>query len=331
MADKAVKIARVLEVPPDWLFDDDAGWPPPETGSKSMGDFELIEELARRRRLVIQDAQAIARRFTDPSKLQRLEDIAARAWHGGYNRLDPQKQNELRAGQFDLQRLYFLEQQLKLLDPTKSPGAEPLSWLDTILEKCPNLSAQVRGMPDSNADGLLSRYTFGRLVPVAFPDGGVITRQQYVELGAILQWHFTPLVEDPENGPPNEKPILVYRGQQPPERFREFVRFGTEQPQAFAFRLRDDAWAPDYPKGAIVVCEPSEPTVLRQTPFIVVFENTGKVALFQVTPDKMFDSPWKERKLKRGEKAKFYKIIAGPFRAGDDDPTASDVWQRSKK
>lgn len=41
-ADIAIRLARTLEVPTDWLFDDKLGWPPPAAGKIQL-DFDLPE------------------------------------------------------------------------------------------------------------------------------------------------------------------------------------------------------------------------------------------------------------------------------------------------
>ncbi len=57
-ADTGVAIARVLGVAADWLFDDAQDWPPPKAEpavAASLSDGDLMEEVARRRRLVMSD------------------------------------------------------------------------------------------------------------------------------------------------------------------------------------------------------------------------------------------------------------------------------------
>ena len=56
--DIAIKIARALKVPLEWLADDEQDWPPPSQPSvaspmpplEKFGDVQIIEELAKRRR-----------------------------------------------------------------------------------------------------------------------------------------------------------------------------------------------------------------------------------------------------------------------------------------
>lgn len=48
-ADIALKIARAIEVPVEWLIDDEQEWPPPTTPTKnSLSDHELMSELSDR-------------------------------------------------------------------------------------------------------------------------------------------------------------------------------------------------------------------------------------------------------------------------------------------
>jgi len=51
-ADIALRLARALEVPLEWLVDDEKGWPPPKnlTNLRDCKDDDLMEEMARRYR-----------------------------------------------------------------------------------------------------------------------------------------------------------------------------------------------------------------------------------------------------------------------------------------
>jgi transcriptional regulator with XRE-family HTH domain len=53
-ADKAIKLARALDVPTDWLFDDEADFPVPsakKNGAANLTDDELMLEVSRRWRI----------------------------------------------------------------------------------------------------------------------------------------------------------------------------------------------------------------------------------------------------------------------------------------
>lgn len=71
-ADKAVKIAKALEVPCDWLFNDERDWPPPDRMAAALlSEMELAEELARRRDLIYRDVRTWNKRLTK----ERLDDL----------------------------------------------------------------------------------------------------------------------------------------------------------------------------------------------------------------------------------------------------------------
>ena len=60
-ADIALKIARAVSVPLEWLTDDAQSWPPPAQSGRSLADVpytELARELGRRYRLEVLDAVA---------------------------------------------------------------------------------------------------------------------------------------------------------------------------------------------------------------------------------------------------------------------------------
>jgi transcriptional regulator with XRE-family HTH domain len=78
-ADIALKIARALDVPLDWLLDDRQGWPPPK-GQKSLENSladvpfgPLIRELARRYRL---DALDVMRQIEESKKIDWEKALA---------------------------------------------------------------------------------------------------------------------------------------------------------------------------------------------------------------------------------------------------------------
>jgi helix-turn-helix protein len=73
LASNAVKLARVLRVPSDWLFDDERGWPPPGArfDASELSDLEVAQILeARIRRLITVER--------DP--LSFLDSEANRGW-----------------------------------------------------------------------------------------------------------------------------------------------------------------------------------------------------------------------------------------------------------
>lgn len=76
-ADVAFKLAKALDVPLDWLVDDEADFPPPENGGRALKDYEdreIMRDVARRYRLVAVELRTKIR-AVDPSI---YEDVEAR-------------------------------------------------------------------------------------------------------------------------------------------------------------------------------------------------------------------------------------------------------------
>lgn len=163
-ADKAVRIARALRVPTDWLFNDEAGWPPPEraSGGEGLGDFELAEELARRRALVIRDIEAIARRFSDRKTKRELEAIAERAWKGEFDKLAVDQQRVLKSADSDIQRLGFLMHRLELMDPSREETRRSNLTPEEVLGDCPACAKLFLQRRPQNEAALLHRYVPGQ-------------------------------------------------------------------------------------------------------------------------------------------------------------------------
>lgn len=326
LATSAIKMARVLGVSADWLFDNLTDWPPPQAGAASLGDFELVEELVRRQQLVIQDMNAIAARFAGPDKLHRLEALDARAYSGEFKDFTDRERSEYMAGIMDLERMRFLENRLVLMNPASFDVHIKAPSVDDLLADCPSLRRALQTLPASNEAAIMGHYAPGRITPVAIPDGEIIGRQQYIELGAILQRYFVPVIEDPENGAPDEKPLLIYRGQPLPGRFTAFARFRGGGPQSFAYQLRDDVAAPKYRKGSLVICEPGEPDEYGRKASLLVYEKGRKTGLCFVLDDGGWaDFTGRPLKLKRGDRPLSYRVIGGPFPQPKDEEDRSDV------
>jgi hypothetical protein len=76
-----LKIARALQVPTDWLFNDEADWPPPSFGfdPRDLGNAELMAEVLRRRMMAIREFGPVVqayRRFSQTTK--SILDAAAK-------------------------------------------------------------------------------------------------------------------------------------------------------------------------------------------------------------------------------------------------------------
>jgi transcriptional regulator with XRE-family HTH domain len=113
--DKAIKIARALDVPCDWLFNDGQDWPAPEgISAASLSEMELIQEVARRRELVRRDIRAWDQRFTE----ERLDGMNCLAAKDKLARTD-EEQATLDAGLSDLIQSLSLHNRLTWLDADK--------------------------------------------------------------------------------------------------------------------------------------------------------------------------------------------------------------------
>lgn len=325
----AYEIATTLNVSSDWLLDEVAEWPPPPSGAASLGDFELVEELSRRRRLVIQDMKVLAAKFADPDKMRRLEAVAEESFRSGFAKMDFKKQEWLKTAYFDLERIRLLEHRLAMMGLGDRSTAENQPSLAGVLSDFPRLRQQLSTIPASSDKAVMSDHPTGGIVPVFDAVGAVVDRTAYIALGPILQRSFVPVIEDIENGPPAEKPILIYEGQQPPTRFDQFVRCDVDQEQAFALHIRDNAAAPDYPKGAVVVCVPEEPDRGGQTPAVAVYDRGRKTGIFLVSGGRLVATDGKTLKLRSGDKPAVYPIVAGPFPPAKNGATRAS--KRGKK
>lgn len=118
IANKALRIARALNVPTDWLFDDEQPWPPPppqRSPTRDIATPDLVNELARRRNDLCRDMASIAARVPDRT-LEELEELAA------MQELTPTEKKRLTVGVHDLWWLTVLSQQLHCLQVHPSPA-----------------------------------------------------------------------------------------------------------------------------------------------------------------------------------------------------------------
>lgn len=317
--DKALKFARAMGVSVEWLFDDGAEWPPPSTIAAAVDDFEIAEEIGRRRHLMIQDMKALTAQFLDPEKVQRLEAIAKRYWTGSILTMDSRQVHTLQTAQLDLQRCRLLERRLEMLSETTSGAAERPPPISQLLMGCEWLSHTLTMIPTSSDLAVMPDYPRGEVTPVFNTVGVVIDRKRYSGLGLILQRRFVPIIEDVENGPPAEKPLLIYLGQSVPTRFNQFVRCDVDSGQAFGFCIRDDAAPPSYQKGSVVVCQPGEPDRSGKVPALCVYDRGRKTGIFIVSGDHLVTAGGQTLKLRSGDQAAVYPIVAGPFQPVDEE------------
>lgn len=312
----ARRIAHVLGVTVDGLWDDSRELEESEDRNVSeLGDFELVAEIERRRRLIIQDMRTLAGRFDKPEKRARLEELAARAWGGGFATMPFSEQEEMKAGHQDLQRLQFLERRLEFLDPAAADASHETLTAKSLFEGFPNVLRWGDDLPASNEQFLFGHYVPGRIAPVAFSVGTVIDADRYYELGAGLQWHFIPIVDDPENGPPPDNLILYERSQPVPERFKRFLRFSTDRTRAFAYIVRDESLAPEYPAGTTVICDPVSTLKGDGDVYLVVFEKGKKQGLFRSRKRTLENAIGHSLQKSDAEIIGQYCVIAGPIEA----------------
>jgi transcriptional regulator with XRE-family HTH domain len=319
LATKAIRVARALDVPAEWLFDDRADWPPPSAGQQAneLGDSQLVDELCRRRHLIFQDHQRLAARLIEPALMKKIEKLSGLAYvPDGFRKLVFADQEAFKSYYLDMQRLRFLEVQLNLLDPEKVRPIGGLQSGDQLFANVPNLLRdwQFTGRPGEH--GSLTRdYKSGEITPIAGGEGQIITSRQYEEIGAILQRRFVPIIEDPENGPPPEKPILIDEGQSAPSRYRQFIQFPAENQQSFGFKLTSDNMSPTFPKGCIVVCVPGDPDRTGGVPCLVCPTGKKTLGLYLVKDNELVSSSAKAApiKLKRGDSIEYFPVIGGPF------------------
>lgn len=151
LASNAVRLARVLGAPCEWLFDDAQGWQPPgnigEESLRSASELQLIERLGAYSRLMIRTLR-VAAEGLPLDRLLRLESLAA------LEHLGPDQQRDLDAGVRDILLHYGI-----------CMNIDSLSWLvhDTI---CRTLSGVSTGdiFVETVDDGAIRDASFPNLV-----------------------------------------------------------------------------------------------------------------------------------------------------------------------
>lgn len=66
-ATRGIKLARALGVDPDWLFDDEQAWPPPETTDEDSISVEDLDQLLRTLLDGAVQVLAVASEYHDPN------------------------------------------------------------------------------------------------------------------------------------------------------------------------------------------------------------------------------------------------------------------------
>lgn len=110
----AIRLAKVLGVSSDWLFDDLADWPPPKEFSvESLAQTQLVDELARRRELVRKDMRNIIAEFSG-ERLIHLERLSI------FKPRNAEQKAELDTAMELLFRAEMLSRMLLWLDPDET-------------------------------------------------------------------------------------------------------------------------------------------------------------------------------------------------------------------
>ena len=337
--DTASKIAKFFDVPTDWLWDERVGWPErTEYQRLPPGPAVLVESVLARRALVERDFETIVSQLElrDSAGRRRAETLAARDYH--HHKTLPfaeaKKAHDLYS---DLCRLVLLEDRIQLLSlnpaGTSSVTTEIVRETDlarhsvihvrlperieAMLRDCPNLlrlAFQFQG----GCGELHPGERPGEVIPYSGGFGDLIPAARYERLTSFQQWQYVPLVDDPEKGPPAERPVLISRGQRVPARFRAFVRADVERERSkcFAYSSSGHDRGPADAGEAIYVCEPGEPDRTGIRPCLVVFGHPRRHGMYVVDGDRLkgvnLRGP-KAVQLRSGDEPQFYPVIAGPF------------------
>lgn len=254
--DKAIKIARALNVPADWLFDDAQDLPAPDRPTlATYTDQAVTSDLARRRELIRQSMHEVAASFT-PARKARLISLAKTGVKTDTDRAD------MDAGKRDLARLHSLNNQLEWLDPDKlhPPKAKVVTvqdllkdWdsgiLNVYFDAVHHFSIvppidqieRVAGVAPGKI-GLARTFGIGELVPRDLITGKGPSR------GLVPLHSATTPVPAPE---------FYTGGYDPDSPPTYFLRYNTDAPHAFAVRVYNQAHeSVEFADGSIVICDP---------------------------------------------------------------------------
>lgn len=321
-ADKAIKIAKSLNVSVEWLFDDDAPWPPSAVSTPALGDTALVDELIERRQQVAQDIRRIAERLSERSAQKRAEELAKACWDpGGYAKLSHEDQAATRAFYWDMCRLRTLWQRFDMLDPERVAPLGPLPTGEAIFASCPHLLRQYTDTAHENPHLIGQNYTPGSIVPVSVRIGEVISAEQYATLDRPLSNHFIPLLTDTvlEDGPLQTGPAKSFEEQREQAARLEqcsFVRFDRVGDGVFGYRIDQDSRDPDFPAGGIIVCEPATTPIESNRPYLVYVKRLNRAGVYFVGDKGLFTDAKASKpaiRLKPSDRPDIYSIVGGPF------------------
>lgn len=258
-ADKAVRIARALGIPCDWLFDDSLDWPPPAKAAAALlSDMELVEELARRRDLIIQDMTALLRKLPW-RRLKRWNRLAAKT------KRTQAEEAELAAAVRQLVLAKSFSNKLTWCDPDDVyPPArrpEPICVLIMDLEHLRRCFEEAqdgaRVLQDARVAGSMEHFAPNDGSVPRHPGIPSLVSRHYLADGddSTLEdtADFVPLLLDASDAPP----VRGKDGFYPEDIASDFIHWETADPHAFACRVAAYSEVPGYPPGSIVVCEPS--------------------------------------------------------------------------
>lgn len=261
----ALQLARALGVSADWLFDDNADWPPVEAASVRLAsDMELIEDLARRRDLVLRDAAALLRKLPR-RRLKRLNQLAAT------KERTEAEDRELAEGVQDLVNATSVANRLTWFEPNSvyPPGRRIdqvyslIFDLEALRDLYDRVEPSARFVEDAqatidlgvSADGGPSMLPTDGSVPRHPGVAQLVSREYYADSGRDDQAEMLDFV-----------PVLIVLGGAPPRRagdgtyaecdVREFIRHETADREAFACNVHPHCEIPEVPGCSIVVCEP---------------------------------------------------------------------------
>lgn len=307
--DKAIRIARVLKVPVEWLFDDDKDWPPPGAA----------DEAARVRVLIAKDIRTLSARLGDAGALKRIDQICERS-HRNRESISEAERAEMMAAIFETHRIDDLQRRFEMLNPDNLRDSGEVPKLERILSGHPHF-ARYATHRESGSDTIPAyRDDFpndpGTIVPFFDVSGIRISTADFAQLSPVLQRGFVPLIDDIENGPPTDRVVCYQQGQAPPTRFPDYVRIDNTPDLAFAFRVRDDNMEPEILRDSIVICQPGEPDLEGKLPCLVCFGKKRRSGVYLVGGERLLSRNAAGHPpvlLKRSDEPVFYPMIAGPF------------------
>lgn len=319
-ADKGVRIAALLGVGAEWLWDDALDWPPPNpprASSERLSDQELLDELHRRQDAIRRDIDRLADSLTSEAVSAATLATIARLMHGeaSYHALPPAEQTACFAVFFNMERLVHLLDQLRFF----GVDAQPPQKLIEAIARNDGLRSAWEGALQRPNHAYWTRLRSGRIddasaaLPPALIEkiGAIASVQQFESMQTFEQKCYVPVLDDLANGPPRERIAFIYRGQKAPPNVREFVRFDSSDATTFAVRLRE-VDAGDRPAGTLIVCLGTPATQESGRRLKLIAWNGGRDYAVAAVEDGKVVSPAKLAKLAGGARDAIatYPIVA---------------------